>query len=147
VTGDGAEDDRVDSWDEAEAFFSGVAADRDFAGMKAQTNLHLLRTVRERWSTQLECFRVMGVDMVFSPRSAPYSLWVRVEPRPDTKPDPTVAIALYDGGTRPSGAGWPKRANVVGGDVCRVPTASAVLESFLLQIGDEDEANGQRLDR
>ena len=107
MTGHGAQDDRIDSWDEADAFFSGFAEDRDLRGLKAQTNLQLLRAARARWSSQLECFRVMGIDMVFSPRSAPYSLWVRVEPRPESKPDPTVAIALYDGGTGPSKADWP----------------------------------------
>lgn len=135
------QDARVDSWDEAEDFFGGSGWGDALAGRKATMNLELLRGARARWSSQLDCFRVMGIDMVFSPRSTPYSVWVRVEPRPDSKPDPTVAIALYDGENRPSGADWPTRANVIGGDICRVTTAPLVLESFLLQIGDEDEAN------
>lgn len=132
---------RIDSWDEAEQFFAEFAGDADVRGLKAAANLQLLRGARARWSSQLDCFRVMGIDMVFSPRSAPYSVWVRVEPRPESKPEPTVSIALYDGENRPSGADWPTRANIIGGDICRVPTAPIVLESFLLQIGDEDEAD------
>jgi hypothetical protein len=124
----------LDSWDDAEAWFAKFAEDEDMRGRMSAINLGLLRGARARWSEALECYFVMGLGMVFSPRGAPYSQWVRVEPRmPDTG-RPTVAVSVLT--SRPCEPGRPTGGSILGGDVCFVPTAPVVLESFLLQIGE-----------
>jgi hypothetical protein len=124
----------VDSWDDAEAHFAEFAGDDDKRGRMSAINLDLLRGARPRWSAAAECYFVMGFAMVFSPREAPYSQWVRVESRVPDVGESTVAVSVLT--CRPYPPGQPNGGSVLGGDICFVPIAPIVLESFLLQIAE-----------
>jgi hypothetical protein len=123
----------ADSWDVADAFFAEFEADADERGEMSNLNLRLLREARTRWSKSLECHRVMGFGMVFNPRGAPYTDWVRVEPQ-FRKAGLVVAVSLLT--SRPLEPHRNSGGTTVGGDICRPETAPAVLESFLLQLGE-----------
>ncbi len=123
----------INSWNDIEARFAQFAADHDIRGQKSAINLGLLRGARARWSAALECYFVMGFSMVFSPREAPYSQWVRVETRVPVTDAPTVAVSVLT--SRPFTPGRSTVGSILGGDICFVPTAPMVLEGFLLQIG------------
>jgi hypothetical protein len=130
---------QLDGWGSAEEFFAALAGDDDPRGRMSAINLSLLRGSRPRWSNQVSCFPVMGICMGFKSAGAAFSEWVRVEPRLDGVSGPTVAVTLQSSGlVRPPMPHWEP---VVGATICRVATAPAVLESFLLQIGDEQLAD------
>lgn len=131
----------VDSWDDADTRFAEFAEDDDKRGRMSAINLGLLRGARSRWSAALECYFVMGFGMVFSPRGEPYTQWVRVEPRVPNTGDPTVSVSELT--CRPFEPGHPTAGSTVGGDICFVPTAPAVLDSFLLQVGEPTNASAR----
>jgi len=126
----------ADSWDDADTFFAVFERDADDRGAMSNINLHLLRNARPRWSRALECYVVMGFGMVFSPRGAPYTEWVRVEPQLRNC-GLVVAVSLRT--SRPLGPSRNTGGTPVGGDICRPETAPVVLESFLLQLGEPDD--------
>jgi hypothetical protein len=73
--------------------------------------------------------------MGFKSRATGTSGWVRVEPRPDDPSGAIVAVTFHSSAHYPP----PGRCGeqIVGATICRQSTAPAVLESYLVQIGDE----------
>ena len=137
---------QLDGWEWAEEFFGGFAGDDDPRGRMSAINLSLLRGARPRWSNQLGCVPVIGICLGFrTPVKPLFGDWVRVEPRPDGRSGPTVAVTLLGSALlRPRTRQTLLMEPVVGATLCRVSTAPAVLESFLLQIGDERLADRTR---
>lgn len=129
----------VGQWQSTEDFFTEFERDQDGRGRMSAINLSLLRRARPRWSNQLSCIPVMGICMGFKSAARDASDWVRVEPRPDHSSGPLVAVTLH----RSEHSGPPARhgEQVIGATICRELTAPTVLESFLLQIGDEQLAD------
>ena len=133
---------QLDRWESTEQFFAEFAGDDDVRGRMSAINLSLLRGARPRWSNQVACVPVMGICVGFKSAGAAFSEWVRVEPRPDSVSGPTVAVTLQSSALmRPPMPGWDP---VVGATICRMSMAPTVLESFLLQIGDEQLADSTR---
>lgn len=136
---DGSWVGQLDGWESADEFFARLAGDQDRRGRMSGINRSLLLGARPRWANQLTCIPVMGICMGFKSARTVRSEWVRVEPRPDEEAGPTVAVTLQSSTLlRP-----PTRYSepVVGATICRVANAPVVLESFLLQIGDEQLAD------
>lgn len=123
----------------AEEFFGQFEGDDDSRGRKSAVNLVLLRRAQPRWSNQVSCIPVMGISMGFESVVTDTSEWVRVEPRPDDPSGAIVAVTLHSSAHYPP----PGRhgEQVVGATICRQSTAPIVLESYLLQIGDEELAD------
>jgi hypothetical protein len=123
-------DDR--SWSDSESFFLEFIDEPDNRGQLAMINLTLMERLRQRWHSAMECHSIMGFGMVISPRGAPYSEWVRIEPK-IRDPEPLVSVSLRSNG--PMRSGLATNGLVVAGTVCRVPTAETVIESYLIQLG------------
>lgn len=128
--------DRRPSTDE---YFSAFGGDDDLRGRMSAINLALLRRARPRWSDQLSCIPLVGLCMGFKSMTGDLPGYVRVEPRRDDPSGPVVAVTLHVPTLR-----WPRDETLIGATICRVQTADAVLESYLLQIGDEQLADQAR---
>lgn len=125
-----------DRWRATDDYFAAFGGEDDLRGWMSAINLPLLRRARPRWSDQLSCIPLVGLCMGFKSMTGDLSGYVRVEPRPDYPSGPVVAVTLHVSTLR-----WPRDESVVGATICRLETADAVLESYLLQIGDEERAD------
>lgn len=125
-----------DTWSATDEYFAAFAGADDPRGRMSAINLPLLRRARPRWSDQVSCIPLVGLCMGFKSISEDLPGYVRVEPRPDNPSGPVVAVTLYGPTLR-----WPRNESLVGATMCRLETADAVLESYLLQIGDEQRAD------